>query len=307
MDLRKRQNLRRITESIIGLPTLPTVVTRIISLVDNPQTPLAEIARVVSTDQALTAKILKLANSAFFGFRRRISTVNLAVVVLGFETVKSIGLSMSVLERFSRGIDLVHFDRQQFWEHSIGVAVTAGLLAGKLNYRARKAEAFSAGILHDIGKLVLSQYFHGDFTRTLELAHDNGLQIRVAEERMLGVTHAEVGGWLAEKWNLPQQLVEVIAYHHDPSRASEHGRGLASLVHIANAICRHQRIGTSGDEQGPDLDESALRFLGLWSSGDVFFEEQLPEIEAELRVELEKADIFSSIVKGEPVRDAAEV
>ena len=305
MDQRKKQNLRKITENIIGLPTLPTTVTKIISLVDNPKTSLADIARVISTDQALTAKILKLANSAFFGFRRRISTVNLAVVVLGFETVKSIGLSVSVFEKFSKGVDSIYFDRQKFWEHSIGVAVTARLLAAKLHYRV-KAEAFSAGILHDIGKLVMSQYFPNDFLRILEMAHEKNLQIRVAEERVMGVTHSEIGGWLAEKWNLPQQLVEVIAFHHDPIRASDQHRGLASLIHVANAICRHEKIGASGDTQGPDLKEEALDLLGVSLYGDVFLEDELFEMGKELHEELEKADVFASIIKGEPVREVTE-
>ena len=159
MDEQKRQRLKRITQSIIGLPTLPTVITELISLIDNPKTNARKVAQLISTDQALTAKILKLANSAFYGFPREIATVDLAVVVLGFETVKNLGLSVSVLERFSGtdgGVD--EFDRQKFWEHSIACGVSARLLAGKLRYRM-PGEAFAAGILHDIGRLILSQYF----------------------------------------------------------------------------------------------------------------------------------------------------
>ena len=223
VDEKKLDRLRKITESIIGLPTLPTVITQMIGLVDNPQTSARDVSRLISTDQALTAKILKLANSAFYGFPREIATVNHAVVVLGFETVKSLGLSVSVLERFASGGNSSNFDRQKFWEHCIACGVAARLLAGKLRYRIQ-GEAFAAGILHDIGKLVLSQYFVEEFTEIMEVMRREDIYIGEAEERVLGVSHAEVDSWLAERWNLPDQLVETIAFHHTPGRLPRGGR-----------------------------------------------------------------------------------
>ena len=114
--------------------TLPTVITQFISLIDNPKTSARNVAQLISTDQALTAKILKLANSAFYGFPREIATVDLAVVVLGFETVKNLGLTVSVLERFSGQGDNSQFDRQKFWEHSIACGVAAKLMAAVFEY-----------------------------------------------------------------------------------------------------------------------------------------------------------------------------
>ena len=136
VDEAKQQRLKRITQSIIGLPTLPTVITQLIGLIDNPRTSAHDVAALISTDQALTAKILKLANSAFYGFPREIATVNHAVVVLGFETVKTLGLSVSVLERFAAGSgDNSQFDRQKFWDHSLACGVAARILAAKLRYQ----------------------------------------------------------------------------------------------------------------------------------------------------------------------------
>ena len=180
-DEQRQQRLQKITQSIIGLPTLPTVITQMIGLIDNPQTSARDVSRLISTDQALTAKILKLANSAFYGFPREISTVNHAVVVLGFETVKSLGLSVSVLERFASGGSNSQFDRQRFWEHSIGCGVAARMLAARLRYRV-PGEAFAAGILHDIGKLILSQYFAEEFGEIMAVVDERDVYIGKAEE-----------------------------------------------------------------------------------------------------------------------------
>ena len=217
MNEPRQERLKKITQSIIALPTLPAVITQLIGIIDNPTTSARNVAQLISTDQALTAKILKLANSAFYGFPREIATVNHAVVVLGFETVKNLALSVSVLERFSGHGESSGFDRQKFWEHSIGCGVAAKMLATKFRYRV-SGEVFAAGILHDIGKLVLSQYFPADFGEILDVAQSQGIYIGKAEEQVLGVTHAEVGGWLAERWNLPDQLEESISNHHTPGR-----------------------------------------------------------------------------------------
>ena len=298
MDEQKRQRLKRITQSIIGLPTLPTVITQLISLVDNPKTSARNVSQLISTDQALTAKILKLANSAFYGFPREIATVDLAVVVLGFETVKNLCLSVSVLERFS-GVDANGgadgFDRQKFWEHSIACGVGARLLAGKLSYRV-PGEAFAAGILHDIGRLILSQYFPVEFAEVLQLMRAEDIYIGHAEERVLGVTHAEVGSWLAERWNLPDQLEQTIAMHHTPGRVSGPAE-LPSLIHLADFLCRRERIGDGGGEKMPHLDPAALRVFGI-------HEEPMAALKRifgygeELQVEMEKADAFAKIARG---------
>lgn len=298
MDEQKRQRLKRITQSIIGLPTLPTVITQLISLIDNPKTSARNVSQLISTDQALTAKILKLANSAFYGFPREIATVQHAVVVLGFETVKNLGLSVSVLERFSgadAGADGGEFDRQKFWEHSIACGVAARLLAGKLRYRV-PGEAFAAGILHDIGRLILSQYFPAEFAEVLQVMREEDLYIGHAEEKVLGVTHAEVGSWLAERWNLPDQLEQTIAMHHVPGRITGPAE-LPSLIHLADFLCRREKIGDGGGDKLPNLDPAALRAFGI-------HEEPVAALKRifghgdELQQEMERAEAFTNFARG---------
>ena len=296
MNEPRQDRLKKITQSIIALPTLPAVITQLIGIIDNPKTSARNVAQLISTDQALTAKILKLANSAFYGFPREIATVNHAVVVLGFETVKNLALSVSVLERFSGHGESSGFDRQKFWEHSIGCGVAAKLLAAKFRYRV-SGEVFAAGILHDIGKLVLSQYFPADFGEVLDLAESQGTYIGKAEEQVLGVTHAEVGGWLAERWNLPDQLEESISNHHTPGRLGRRSE-LTSLIHLADFLCRREQIGDGGGDKLPPLDPAALRAFGI-------HEEPRSAIKRvfgygdELREEMEKADAFAAIVRGD--------
>ncbi|MEE2657944.1 MAG: HDOD domain-containing protein [Candidatus Latescibacterota bacterium] len=306
MDDEKQERLKRITQSIIGLPTLPTVITQLISLIDNPKTSARNVAQLISTDQALTAKILKIANSAFYGFPRGIATVDLAVVVLGFETVKNLGLSVSVLERFSgsgesgvgaEGTDSVAgFDRQKFWEHSIACGVAARMLAGKLRYRV-PGEAFAAGILHDIGRLILSQYFPSEFAEVLEFMDKEELYIGHAEECVLGITHAQVGGWLAERWNLPTQLEETISQHHTPGRLGR-GAELPSLIHLADFLCRRERIGDGGGDKLPHLDPAALRNFGIHEEPRAAIRRVFGYGE-DLKREMEKAEAFAGIARGD--------
>ena len=299
MDEQKQQRLRKITESIIGLPTLPTVVTQMMSLIDNPNTSANDVAKLISTDQALTAKMLKLANSAFYGFLREIATVNHAVVVLGFETVKSLGLSVSVLERFSGANDNGEFDRQRFWEHSIACAVAARILAAKVRYRTRgQGEAFAGGILHDIGKLVLSQFFPDEFSEILHLVNTENIYIGKAEEEVLGLTHAEVGAWLGERWNMPKQLVDAIAYHHMPGRLPQREAELPSLIHLADFLCRREQIGDGGSARMPSLDPAALRTFGIHEEPKAAMKRIFGYGEL-LRQEMENTGAFASIARGD--------
>jgi putative nucleotidyltransferase with HDIG domain len=293
LDDEKTERLRRITEKIIGLPTLPIVVTKLIELVGNPKTSAGDLDHLISADQALSAKILKVANSAFYGFPRKIVTIKWAIVVLGFEAVKNLGLSVALLERFPEGESHELFDRQQFWTHSIGCGAAARLLARRLGYR-REAEAFVAGILHDLGKLILIEYFQDKFLSAVRLARSEDLYIAQAEEIVLGVSHAEVGGWLAEKWNLPREIVEVISHHHGPFPDDGDGGvgrlDLTCIVHAADALCRRLRIGNSGDARGPSFDPRVARVFrkGSEISDEALFE----QLGAGLDREIERAEIF---------------
>lgn len=292
---KQAQRVRRITESIIGLPTLPSVVSKMIELVDNPKTSAAILARLISTDQALTAKILKLANSAYYGFPREISTVNLAIVVLGFNTVKDMGLSISVLNAFKGRAESEHFDVSKFWEHCIACGVASRSMARLFRYRI-VGEAFVAGLLHDVGKVVLNQYLHPEFDEIMTRVHDDHVLLLQAEQAVLGTTHAQVGGWLAEKWYLPPPIAEAISYHHAPLQAKKHP-DIALLAHFADFVVRYSKVGDSGNCDPLKLDPDVVVALSEW--GVAVDEESLERMRMEFLLELDKAEAFFSILKGD--------
>ena len=299
MSQDRKQRLRRVTEKIIGLPTLPAIVTQLISLLGNPTTSARQVAQLISTDQALTAKILKVANSAFYGFPREIATVQLAIVVLGFEQVKNLGLSVAVLKRFSSGNEHRLFDRQRFWDHAIACGVVGRMVARRYHPRL-EGEAFVAGVLHDIGKLILIEYFADEFGEALELAEEEHLLLAEAEEKVLGVPHSDIGCWLAEKWNLPPSLVTSIAFHHRPGEAPE-DEELVHYVHFANALVRHKKIGFSGDDRDPQLDPGvAAKFK---RGRDLTDQELLEEFGEHIEAEIEKAQVFRDLGSDDTPRD----
>jgi len=286
------KRVKRITESIIGLPTLPTVVSRIIELVDNPRTSANSLARFISADQALTARILKLANSAYYGFPREISTVNMAIVVLGFNTVKDMGLSLSVFDAFKNKDNNSIFDMNRFWEHSIACGVASRLLARTYHSR-NAAEAFVAGLLHDIGKVILNQYFQQEFTKIMQLCSD-GTVLEEAEIMVTGATHAQIGAWLAEKWNLPKIISETIQYHHTPWESTKDTVFVATVT-LANYLCHISGMGHSGRTTVEPPDQK------LW---EIFQKENIPldetdisNLQTEFLIEFDKSDSFVAFLQ----------
>jgi len=287
------QHLKKVTESIISLPTLPTVVAKMIELVDNPKTSAASLARLISTDQALTAKILKLANSAYYGFPREISTVNMAIVVLGFNTVKDMGLSLSVFQVFKEAEGNVLFDVSKFWEHSIGCGAAARMIARKLRYHL-VGESFVAGLLHDIGKVVLNQYMHKEFIDIIGSASSGEATLDEAEDKLIGTSHAQVGSWLAEKWNLPKPIVECIANHHTPWNAKIEPP-LVAIVNIADYLCHIGRIGNSGRSMPLVPDSKTWEIFA--ASSMALSEADIDTLLTEFLIEFDRTETMMSFVR----------
>lgn len=280
-DLHDR--VRRIAGKIQGLPTLPAMLNTINRMVMNPRTTAREVAQIISTDPSLTAKVLQVVNSPFYGFPHRITTITHAIVILGFNTIKSILLSSTIFDLFRRDSDSGGFDRAAFWKHSIACGAAAKVLGRRLGYAALE-EIFIAGLLHDIGKIVLDQFLHESFTGALDLARRKEMLLLDAEQELLGVTHADVGGWLFETWSLSRGLVETTRCHHNTDLAQDHAR-LAGIVHTADILARAIRYGNGGDAKIPPLREDVWTSLGLETSS---FDDLLHETGAEI----EKATVF---------------
>jgi HD-like signal output (HDOD) protein len=247
----KAKKIRFIAEKIIALPTLPTVTAKMMELVDDPGTTARALARLIEGDPVLTAKILKLANSPYHGFQHEVGTVSLAIAVVGFDAVKDMGLSVSVMDAFKDPADDRYFDLSGFWAHAVGVGLGSRFLA-RAHCPACAAGAFTAGLLHDLGKVVINQYLHDDFTEIMERVHEDGVDLLEAETLVLDTTHDRIGGWLAEKWYMPYSIVEAIEYHHSPYLSKNH-RPLAAMVKLADFLARRARVGVSGNKKDPEL------------------------------------------------------
>lgn len=251
---------RRLLDGSRDLPTLPTVVTKVNQMARDPRVSAAEVARVISEDQALTAKVLKLVNSPFYGFPQRVTNITRAIVILGFNRVRNLALTASVLSSFQTGHG--GFSIAAFWAHSIATAIAADSLAKILRLPAEEEDAFTAGLLHDIGKLVHIQLFKDEFAMVLQTVGADDCLIMEAERRVMGVSHAETGGWLAERWSFPPSISAAIRLHHQPEQAREHRR-LVMVVHLSDILARAIGLGSGGDMRLPVVSEDAWRELGV--------------------------------------------
>jgi putative nucleotidyltransferase with HDIG domain len=243
------------------LPTLPDVVARVMQIVSNPLTTAEDLNQVISLDQALTFKVLRLANSAYYGFPKEITHITQAVMILGFNTIRNLALSVSVHKMLFVERDKSLFNYRDFWKHCVAVGVCARILSRRLGYKSEE-NAFTAGLLHDIGKSLLERMDHAGFMGAIEASRDRQAPLWKMEQELLGVDHAVVGGRLAEIWNLPSDLRHAIEMQHRPSEAGAPDP-LVAAVHAANQLCRELGHGSDGDFGPCAVDPAVERLLRL--------------------------------------------
>lgn len=247
----------QVAKAIQQVPSLSAVVMEILASFDRQDVEIADLAQKLGQDQGLTARVLRVANSPFYGMSSKVGSVQEAVVVLGFHNVRSLVAAAGIINQFP-ATEHPDFDRTGFWQHSIGTAACAQVLAKSLGQN--QALAFTAGLLHDVGKLALDAYFHQDFQLALahRVAEDSTLL--EAERAVLGVDHALVGHELARRWKFPAAIQQAIRDHHQPEREPA---TLTDLVHVANVLCHALDIGNAGYDRVPPLSSSAWSRLGL--------------------------------------------
>jgi HD-like signal output (HDOD) protein len=252
------------------ISSIQSVLTQLIEVVNSPQASALELKNLIEIDPPLTARILKRANSAFYGAKRRMAEILDAVICIGFEAVKELALNQKVCELFTHS-DVIHgYSRNELWKHSVAVALCAKLIYRR-EMRLSGGDVYTAGLLHDMGIIALDQFMHEPFTEVLQYMSENGVHINDAEMHVLGFTHAEVGSRLAETWAFPERLCRVIATDEHPERADTSNARMSTTLYIANCACRRKRMGFAEEKQVDSeryrggLDQLGLTELGIQS------------------------------------------
>lgn len=259
LTVAQTDQLKAIVKKIDNIPTLPTVVAEVNEAIRDPRVNASYVGKIITRDQALSAKTLRLVNSAFYGFPRKINNVTRAIIVMGFNKVRNLALSASVLDAFrTRDRD---FDYNGFWKHALGSAIAAEILAQKLK-SSEMEDAFVAGLLHDIGKLVMALYAKEAFQKIREHVEQHDVLMLEAEMELYEIDHALVGAWLADSWKFPPTLTRAIRMHHNPEAAREH-QEIIYITHVADILCRALEIGNGGDKRIPPINRAVWNALKL--------------------------------------------
>ena len=282
-----QERVKKLLSKIQGLPTLPSMLIKINQLLLNPRTSAKEVAQLITSDPAIASKVLRVVNSSFYGFPNRITTVTHAIVILGFNSIKSIVLSSSIFDVFKKETKSA-FNREAFWKHCVACGATAKVVADRVGEKAVE-ELFLAGLLHDIGKIVLDHFLHPAFLEILHDAQERKVMLCEAERKRFGFTHGEIGAWMFSQWNLSRALIDTVRCHHHPSTTRKH-RKMAAIVHLSDILVRTLGYGDGVDRFIPPLDEEAWKELGL----EV---EDFDDLLEESAAEIERASVFLDFAK----------
>ncbi|KIX14368.1 HDOD domain-containing protein [Dethiosulfatarculus sandiegensis] len=251
-------------KKIRNIPTLPIVLTKILATLDNPLSSAKDMEKIIKNDQALTAKLLAVSNSAYYGFRKEITTVGRAVVAIGFSEVRNICLGLS-LTNFLHPANFKNKELAQLlWLHSLSVSEAAKLL-GEQTSAIEPEKAFTAGLLHDIGKVVLAAFFP-DEVELLRAKVKNGEMSFEEAEKALDISHEQIGSALAEQWELPPMLQEVIARHHHPTPSLTYAP-IVYAIQLADFVSRNQGFKDSIRQEPPELSPNALEGVPIDKAG----------------------------------------
>ncbi|MBL7180121.1 MAG: HDOD domain-containing protein [Desulfobacterales bacterium] len=247
-------------DRIDSLPTLPAIAIEVNRMLLDFETSVNQLSGCIEKDPAMVSKMLKLVNSAFFGLKGRISTISHAVIILGFNTIRNAVVSISIIDVFCTNKFFDGFDIKQFWKHSVAVAVTSKYLADKTRIHPAD-DCFFGGLLHDMGKIVLVQYFNDLFQKVWLAIKDGGQSFYEAEKSQIPVDHAQIGGYLAQKWQLPAGLVDAIRCHH-VVRPDATDQNLLMIIHAADIIVNTYGADSKGNLELSNIHPDVLKVMG---------------------------------------------
>ncbi len=266
------------------IPSLPSIVQKVNKAVASDTCTAEELGHIIEQDQALSTKLLRLANSSYYGLSRKVNTISRAITVLGFNMVRDLALTVSVYKIFSSGHGKGGVDVLGLWAHSFACAIASKVLMTK-RFPEEASRAFLGGILHDIGKVLILQKLPQEQAEIKNRLHsDSGVNLIDAEREVLGFTHAEVGALVSDMWQFPKDLIEPIQYHHAP-RAARISPVLVAAVHVGNEVVKAIALGKSTALHVMAIDENMWDTLHIQAP-------DLPNIVANIYNDFELAADF---------------
>jgi putative nucleotidyltransferase with HDIG domain len=278
-----------IVQDVQNIPPLPAVVLKVIQLTRGNDTSANDLNKVISLDPALTANLLKLCNSAYYGLPRVISSVTQAVMYLGFHTVRNLVLTSTMSDFFNKETSGYGYAKGGLWQHSVAVALASEKLSKKISPGLRDV-AFTAGLLHDIGKVVMSRFVGNAHVDIEKLMREENIPFMQAEQEVLGFNHALLGAKVADQWSFPQELINAIGFHHYPDKAK--GRPmLPIIVHLADAAALQMGFGLGSDGLCYPLSEFALKTANMGPH-------EMAELYQDLEEDMKNASDFLEINPG---------
>ena len=279
----------RLKEYIQTMPSLPTSVEKVLEICNNPHTSPADLNHVISLDPVLVGRVLKLLNSAYYGLAQPITNLVRAIIMLGINTVKNLALSSTVVGNLSTKKKIPGLDMEGFWRHSLCVGVSAKLLAKKRGIDSKLIEEyFTAGFLHDIGKIPLNAVLSKEYMLTIAVADRKREPLYVTEKHTLGLSHCETGAMIKEAWKLDGAIGDTIMNHHNCDEYKGNYKDVLYTVAAANRFSTDSYIGFSGNRRPSQLSDAVWNALDI--SGDIF-----DGIKENVHKEIEKAEVFLKI------------
>ncbi len=263
--MHRAEIVRQVKDVCDDLPRLPEAVAKIMQLVDDAESSVDAIVAAIEPDPNLTTKILRAANSAFYGFSRAIYSLRRAVPLVGLNTIRSLALSIGTMESFPRAANTPGFSRDQLWQHSLAVASGLNRLGQKLGLEADYL--FLLGFLHDLGQLVLDKYFSAEFQRCIELAQEQGIALCEAEREVLELDHGEVGFLLLNRWHFPEVIIQPVKLHHSTKLPKGPDTVDLAMLRVVNSLAHEVGLGKEHDPVGSRINQADLEFLGIKPEG----------------------------------------
>ncbi len=280
------KNIKNLIKKTGGIPSLPEIIQKVNRTVSDDNATADQLGKIIEKDQALTSKVLRLANSSYYGLSRHVDSISRAITILGFNSVSSMALAVSVGGMFAGKGREGSIALTDLWEHSLACGIGAKAVMDNVQ-NSSTDKAFLGGILHDVGKVLINMKFQQEQKAVISSVCGGGIKLLDAERQILGFTHAEIGAIMGELWNFPKDIVETVRYHHRPLSARI-SRDTVCAVHMGNEIVKAMGLGKSTEPHVLPVMEEEWKCLEIKQA-------ELPKIISAIHDEFNRAEEFMSL------------